>query len=366
MIGRSRVGGCHPALGEAHKFAAFPALALLQADPGKEPSLYRQSCRLIAVAALAVAAALGSGTAMAQAPELQLPPVPTPPPIPTPPPLPPVPTPPPLPKLPVPVPEPPSPAPTPSGGASPAPATTPAAQPSAPQPSPAAEGPQPSAPRDAQRPSAAPTASQPAASTPTARARTGTRTTAAPPAPRLWRELRLRRAVARLSGCLDTIGGMQRRVLVLRTGIGAARPHSRRAVAERLHATVRHVARAERNGLRALRRSARAGRCGTAVSGVAPAAPDGAPPPSATGAGAADPDSRAADRPAVSGVQEEFRSSDPPDAPATLLPSPADADEPPMLLLLAAAFLAGFAAVWAFERRRGSASRRGPPTPRRS
>jgi hypothetical protein len=185
------------------------------------------------------------------------------------------------------------------------------------------------------------------------------RTAARPPA---RRERRLRRVVTDLGGCLRTIGRLQRRVLVLRAGVGAARPHSRRAVAGRLDTTVGRVARVERRGLRALRRSARAGRCGEPVTLVAAVVPSsGAQAASGTAAPVADraPDGRAGAP--VSGVREEFRTSAPPDEPGTILSVPGDAGEPPVLLLVAAAFLAGFAVVWARERRRLSRSRHGPP-----
>jgi hypothetical protein len=68
--------------------------------------------------------------------------------------------------------------------------------------------------------------------------------------------------VARLGGCLDDLASVQRRVLVLRSGYGRARPHSRRAVARMLDVRVRRVVRIERRGLREARTLSRAGACG--------------------------------------------------------------------------------------------------------
>jgi hypothetical protein len=151
-------------------------------------------------------------------------------------------------------------------------------------------------------------------------------------------------------------------VLILRAGVGRHRSHGRRAVAERLDIGVRRVARTERRGLRALRGSACAG---DATASIALASSTIAAPP-VTPAG--EPRDRPAREPrATIGVQEEFESGGPPRThPATVLPVPGDATEPPLLILLTAAFLLGFAAVWARERRRLSPSRRGPPAPRRS
>jgi hypothetical protein len=186
------------------------------------------------------------------------------------------------------------------------------------------------------------------------------RAAARPPA---RRERRLRRVVADLSECLHTLGRLQRRVLMLRAGVGEVRPHSRRAVAGRLDTTIRNVVRAERRGLRALRRSARAGRCAEPMTLVASASPAGGTAPTATTGPVADrgPDGQAGSP--VSGVRDEFRSSSPPDEPATILVTPSATGEPPLALLLGAAFLAGFAIVWARERRR---IRRRPPAARGS
>jgi hypothetical protein len=75
-------------------------------------------------------------------------------------------------------------------------------------------------------------------------------------------ERRLRRTVTRLGRCLDNLAAGQRQVLVLRTGYGAARPHSRRGVARRLGVGVGRVRQLERRGVRTARTLARRGACG--------------------------------------------------------------------------------------------------------
>jgi hypothetical protein len=55
---------------------------------------------------------------------------------------------------------------------------------------------------------------------------------------------------------------VQRRVLVLRSGFGRARPHSRRSVARMLDLRVRRVGHIERHGLREARTLSHAGACG--------------------------------------------------------------------------------------------------------
>ena len=106
------------------------------------------------------------------------------------------------------------------------------------------------------------------------------------------REKRLRETVAKTSGCLDDLSSAQRRVLTLRSGVGAADPTSRRGVARRLDISVRRVTRLERSGLKRLRSLGANGGCAppsnTVASGatapvVARAAVE--PPRSATAAG---------------------------------------------------------------------------------
>jgi hypothetical protein len=76
------------------------------------------------------------------------------------------------------------------------------------------------------------------------------------------RERRLRRKVHRLAPCLDEVSSLERRVLVLRSGLGRRRPHSRGATAKRLGISVQRTARAERRGLAGIARANRASGCG--------------------------------------------------------------------------------------------------------
>jgi hypothetical protein len=73
---------------------------------------------------------------------------------------------------------------------------------------------------------------------------------------------KLRRAVRQLQGCLYAISGFERRVLSLRAGIGDAPTLSRQAVASRLEVSTKRVRRAERRGVRRLRRANRSLGCG--------------------------------------------------------------------------------------------------------
>jgi hypothetical protein len=68
------------------------------------------------------------------------------------------------------------------------------------------------------------------------------------------REAELRKSARRLRGCLDALRRFERRVIVLRAGIGGA-PRTRRQVARRLHVSVGRVRYAERSGIRGLRRA---------------------------------------------------------------------------------------------------------------
>ena len=100
----------------------------------------------------------------------------------------------------------------------------------------------------------------------------------------------LRRVLEPLAACVATLGPRQERVLVRRAGLRGFKGASREQTAERLHLTVRRVARLEHRALRTLRRKARAGACdapqpapavaATLVSGSlpAPAAPTAAAP----------------------------------------------------------------------------------------
>ena len=92
------------------------------------------------------------------------------------------------------------------------------------------------------------------------------------------RERRLRSTVARLRTCLDGLPALERRVLVLRSGLGPRHPRSRARVGRALELSDRRVARLERRGLRRLRGLARGGRCGGAAPPpVSPAASTTAP-----------------------------------------------------------------------------------------
>ena len=61
-------------------------------------------------------------------------------------------------------------------------------------------------------------------------------------------------------------------MLVLRTGLGSARPHSRRGVAQLLDLRVRRVARIERRGVRDARHLSRTGACGGVAAPSTPTA----------------------------------------------------------------------------------------------
>ena len=100
---------------------------------------------------------------------------------------------------------------------------------------------------------------------------------------------RVRRAVVRYEGCLADLPVRQRRVLRLRAGIGPPPPASRTTVARRLDLEVAQVRRAERRGVRALRRVGREG-CAVVSDGdptgfVPIAAGDGGTTLLATGGG---------------------------------------------------------------------------------
>ena len=75
------------------------------------------------------------------------------------------------------------------------------------------------------------------------------------------RDRRLRRTVRGLERCLTGVPAAQRRVLVLRAGVGAARSRSRAEVARITGLSRRRVRRAESSGLRHLRRVARTTSC---------------------------------------------------------------------------------------------------------
>jgi hypothetical protein len=169
-------------------------------------------------------------------------------------------------------------------------------------------------------------------------------------------ERKLRRAVTRLSGCLDRLTAVQERVLVLRAGVGAARPHSRRGVARKLDLRLSRVRRIERRGLRSARALARDGGCGgsgggggsgtSTVAGGAGGSSGLIAPPTApeAAAGDGDPSSGASERDSgsVRGESEE-------QLPPPLENPPGRSEEPGGLslaigiALILLALLAGFA-----------------------
>ena len=67
------------------------------------------------------------------------------------------------------------------------------------------------------------------------------------------RQQRLRQTVGRYRTCLDGLPALERRVLVLRTGLGARDPRTRAGVGRRLDISARRVGRLERRALRRLR-----------------------------------------------------------------------------------------------------------------
>jgi Sigma-70, region 4 len=70
---------------------------------------------------------------------------------------------------------------------------------------------------------------------------------------------KVRTIVDRYTGCLADLPTRQRRVLRLRAGVGPPPPASRTTVARRLDLGMAQVRRAERRGLRALRRAGQGG-----------------------------------------------------------------------------------------------------------
>jgi len=107
----------------------------------------------------------------------------------------------------------------------------------------------------------------------TGRSRVGMAAAAQPAAHRraVRREQRLRRMVGRLRGCLDGLPVLERRVLILRVGVGPGGPRSRARVARATGLSTRRVARLETRGLRRLRGLARGG-CGMSARSADPVA----------------------------------------------------------------------------------------------
>jgi hypothetical protein len=87
----------------------------------------------------------------------------------------------------------------------------------------------------------------------------------------------------RLQGCLGRVPRAERRVLVLRAGIGIARTRSRAQVARITGLRRTSVARLERRGLRRLRALARTGACAALAPAAISALPVSGPPPGGGG-----------------------------------------------------------------------------------
>jgi hypothetical protein len=81
------------------------------------------------------------------------------------------------------------------------------------------------------------------------------------PAARRRFDNRLRRRVVALQGCLPTLGRLERRVLILRAGVGAGATRPRSLVASRLKITESRVSAVERRALRHLGDADRRQRC---------------------------------------------------------------------------------------------------------
>ena len=89
------------------------------------------------------------------------------------------------------------------------------------------------------------------------------------------RQRQLRSLVVRLRGCLSTLRPQAQRVLLLRAGIGTARPDSGSAVAHILHISVVREAQVEHAALVDLQAAARDGRCASSsVTLIQVPAPD--------------------------------------------------------------------------------------------
>jgi hypothetical protein len=82
------------------------------------------------------------------------------------------------------------------------------------------------------------------------------------------RDRRLRRKVVMLRGCLGGLERTERRVLVLRAGLGQRRPRARARVAGILDVPARRVARIERRALRHLKTLGQQD-CGATTGGAA-------------------------------------------------------------------------------------------------
>ena len=104
--------------------------------------------------------------------------------------------------------------------------------------------------------------SAPASASPASGRLAATRYTRAPSSAASAQQ-QLRSVVVRLSQCMSTLSSGSQRMLLLRAGIGTARPYSPRAVARTLQISVAHEARAEHAALLKLQTAARQRNCGS-------------------------------------------------------------------------------------------------------
>jgi hypothetical protein len=167
-------------------------------------------------------------------------------------------------------------------------------------------------------------------------------------------ERRLRSSVVRLQGCFYALSGLEHRVLSLRAGERRSRP----AVAKRLGLATARVGRAERSGLRSLRRADRATGCSAAAAialgGAGTAIARGVPREGATGlfgAGDATPGGTGAGEGAVAGRRTAGPSPAPGRLPTAAGIGGASGDGAPPVILLALLALAGTAILLVRRRR---------------
>lgn len=203
------------------------------------------------------------------------------------------------------------------------------------------------------------------------RSRTGRRASA-----HTLRERRFRQAVVRLWTCSYAVSPVQRRVLVLRTGLGGSPAQSVKDVAKALSLSSGRVVRAQRAGLRGLRRANRSDGCATgfssqpaiardtqAVLAVATASPlasvtqmaDAASGQGAPARAHADSGAVLAERVASAGSGDNGRV---PIRTAAAVPTSADAGSPPWPVLLIILLLAISAAGFVLLRKRGMGPQR--------
>jgi hypothetical protein len=174
-------------------------------------------------------------------------------------------------------------------------------------------------------------AARPAATPPAVRVVTSRRPAAAPaqaveetPRRVARRERALRRTVRRHRACLGGLPSLERRVLVMRAGLGARDARTRARAARALDMSIRRIARVERRGLRRLRGLARGG-CGADTA--APAAFERVTFAAATLLGTPARAAPERDRVEVKGEQRSSLGLEPQRAPK-LAPLPAVAEPP--------------------------------------